>query len=61
MLYNIIRYIEVKNAEMIIVKYRQAFRLLMVLFTLHFSLLTSPSGVRGLVKDSPLPSLLSRS
>ena len=41
MLYNIIRYIEVKNAEMIIVKYRQAFRLLMVLFTLHFSLLTS--------------------
>ena len=27
-----------ENAEMKIVKYRQAIRLLMVLFTLHFSL-----------------------
>ena len=30
-----------ENAEMKIVKYRHAIRLLMVLFTLHFSLLTS--------------------
>ena len=38
MLYNIIRYIEMENAEMKIVKYRQAIRLLMVLslFISHF-------------------------